>query len=146
MSGEHSAVVGEESGDLPGGVRDSGLPEGFSVVVDVETRLVNAGTLVGGSPPKIPGPASSVEARLLARQLTDGNVAHPRPPASAPVPEVTVVVPVRDRPRMPRQRCRWVWASLCGVCGGRIVRWVVIARSLLVRCWWWGFFGGVGCG
>lgn len=102
MSGEPSAVVGEESGDLPGGVRDSGLPEGFSVVVDVETRLVNAGTLVGGSPPKIPGPASSVEARLLARQLTDGNVAYPRPPA----PVVTVAIPVRDRPQMLSRRCR----------------------------------------
>lgn len=121
MSGEHSAVVGEESGDLPGGVRDSGLPEGFSVVVDVETRLVNAGTLVGGSPPRIlrfsaagrqawsellGGPASSVEARLLARQLTDGNVAHPRPPVSVPAPAVTVVIPVRDRPQMLSRRCR----------------------------------------
>ena len=27
MSGEHSAAVGEESGDWPVGVRDSGLPK-----------------------------------------------------------------------------------------------------------------------
>ncbi|UQX12898.1 mycofactocin biosynthesis glycosyltransferase MftF [Candidatus Mycobacterium methanotrophicum] len=74
---------------------------------------------MGGSPPRIlrftdagckawsellQGPANSVDARLLARQLTDVSAAHPRPPALSAPPEVTVVIPVRDRPQM-LKRC-----------------------------------------
>lgn len=95
------------------------LPEGFCVVIDPSTRRLNAQLLVGGSPPRLlrlsatgaktwpeltRGPLVSVNARTLARQLTDASVAHPRPPARPGRPDVTVVIPVRDRPQMLR-RC-----------------------------------------
>ncbi|PVZ13163.1 mycofactocin system glycosyltransferase [Actinomycetospora cinnamomea] len=103
--------------------RPARLPAGWTVVLDRRVLRVDGGrTLVGGSPPRVLrlSPAASArlagpdgvppEARLtvtdatsatLARLLTDAGVAHPVPGhADAPSPgEVSVVVPVRDRPR-----------------------------------------------
>ncbi|MBS4727928.1 mycofactocin biosynthesis glycosyltransferase MftF [Mycobacterium sp. SM1] len=95
------------------------LPAGFSVALDTRTTLVDAQTLLGGSPPRVlrltpagqqawaelaQGPAHSAGARVLGRQLTDAGVAHPRPPAAPVLPAVTVIIPVRDRAQMLR-RC-----------------------------------------
>jgi mycofactocin system glycosyltransferase len=46
------------------------------------------------------GPVASAAAGVLARRLTDAGLAHPRPPAPAGPPDVTVIVPVRDRAAM----------------------------------------------
>ncbi|GAA4809780.1 mycofactocin biosynthesis glycosyltransferase MftF [Actinomycetospora chlora] len=99
------------------------LPSGWAVVLDRRVLRVDGGrTLVGGSPPRVlhlsaaaydrlAGPAGvPADARLvvtdatsaaLARLLTDAGVAHPEPShPDAPSPNsVSVVVPVRDRPR-----------------------------------------------
>ena len=42
--------------------------------------------------------------RSLARRLTDAGLAHPRPPAVAAAPDVTVLIPVRDR-QLELDRC-----------------------------------------
>lgn len=98
------------------------LPEGFGVALDPGTRRLGAGTvLLGGSPLRllrltgkgarlVDGWAEGARpvgtgARTLARRLVDAGVAHPRPPASAfRYADVTVVIPVRDRPEQLR-RC-----------------------------------------
>ncbi|MDI3313095.1 MAG: mycofactocin biosynthesis glycosyltransferase MftF [Mycobacterium sp.] len=95
------------------------LPEGFSVVLDARTTLLDAQTFLGGSPPRVlrltragreawaeltRGPAHSAGARVLGRRLTDVSAAHPRPPELPVAPAVTVVIPVRDRAAMLR-RC-----------------------------------------
>ena len=69
--------------------------------------------LFGGSPPRLlrlnaagvraleelrGGPVGSPDSGRLARRLTDTGLAHPRPPAPPRPAEVTVVIPVRDRP------------------------------------------------
>ena len=46
------------------------------------------------------GPVRSTAAGTLARRLTDAGLAHPRPPALAGPPDVTVLIPVRDRPEL----------------------------------------------
>jgi mycofactocin glycosyltransferase len=92
------------------------LPAGFGIVFDAETQFVGADVLFGGSPPRLlrlnaagvralgelrgGGEVRSAEGGRLARRLTDTGLAHPRPPAApAPGPgQVTVVIPVRDRP------------------------------------------------
>ena len=96
------------------------LPAGFSIVFDPQTQFVGADVLFGGSPPRLlrlnpagqralaelrRGPVSSPAAGQLARRLTDTGLAQPRPPsaceAGAPGParpDVTVVIPARDRP------------------------------------------------
>lgn len=90
------------------------LPDGFRVTLDRRTRELAPGIWSGGSPVRVVrltaagsavwrglsgGPVDSAGAGLLARRLTDAGLAHPCPP---PVPagtaEVTVVIPVRDRP------------------------------------------------
>src|SRR5262249_61379255 len=43
------------------------------------------------------GPVRSAAAGGLARRLTDAGLAHPRPPELALRPDVTVLIPVRDR-------------------------------------------------
>jgi mycofactocin glycosyltransferase len=88
------------------------LPPGFGVVFDADTRVVSSEVLYGGSPPRLlrlnaaearalaelrNGKVGSPDSGRLARQLTDAGLAHPRPPAGSPA-EVTVVIPVRDRP------------------------------------------------
>jgi mycofactocin glycosyltransferase len=94
------------------------VPYGFRVELDPGTRQLSDGALFGGSPARVMrltpagqaaldvlrgGPVRSGAAALLARRLTDAGMAHPVPPARqeglAP-PDVTVIVPVRDRARM----------------------------------------------
>jgi mycofactocin system glycosyltransferase len=89
------------------------LPDGFGVVIDPGTKQLDTGTLFGGAPARVlrlsvagqaaladlrSGPVRSAAAGRLARRLTDAGVAHPRPPRLAARPDVTVVIPVRDRP------------------------------------------------
>lgn len=102
------------SADPP--ARPPRLPDGWTVRPDDRTWRVDGGaTWVGGSPPRVLRLSAPARARLtgpelvvtdattaaLARLLSDAGVAHPDP-ARAPSPpgpdEVTVVVPVRERP------------------------------------------------
>ena len=95
------------------------LPSGFGVVVDSLTRQLAPDLLFGGSPVRIfrltpagqaawrelqSGPVASRRAGALARQLTDAGLAHPQPPGLSSAPDVTVVIPVRDRAAM-LERC-----------------------------------------
>lgn len=90
-----------------------GLPAGFGVVLDRQTRVLDGGrVLLGGSPRRALKllPAGVVAFRRLlasgsvtdgptgrlARRLVDAGVAHPRPPVRVDA-DVTVIVPVRDR-------------------------------------------------
>jgi glycosyltransferase involved in cell wall biosynthesis len=88
------------------------LPAGFSIVFDPQTQFVGTDVLFGGSPPRLlrlnpagqralaelrRGPVRSAAAGKLARRLTDTGLAQPRPPGPA-LPDVTVVIPARDRP------------------------------------------------
>lgn len=82
------------------------------VVLDRDVLVLAAGrVLVGGNPGRLlrlgPGGPVALERlaagrldtaalRELAHTLLEGGLAHPRPPP-APLPDVTVVVPVRDR-------------------------------------------------
>ncbi len=97
------------------------LPAGFSIVFDPQTQFVGADVLFGGSPPRLlrlspagqralaelrRGPVCSAAAGKLARRLTDTGLAHPRPPSADQggcaegLPDVTVVIPARDRPAL----------------------------------------------
>lgn len=93
---------------------DAPLPAGFRVALDQDTRTVAADVLFGGSPSRLmrlsgagvralrelrDGPVRSRAAARLARRLTDAGLAHPSPPLPAGPLDVTVVIPVRDRPR-----------------------------------------------
>lgn len=88
------------------------LPQGFRVVPDSDTKQLDETTLYGGSPARVlrlsetgaaawtelaNGPVHSAAAATLARRLTDAGVAHPRPAELAATPDVTVVIPIRDR-------------------------------------------------
>ncbi|RTL63925.1 MAG: mycofactocin system glycosyltransferase [Pseudonocardiaceae bacterium] len=98
------------------GPADTRLPDGFRVVLDRRTRVLDDGAaLLGGAPPRlvhltakarslmrdngilVADPAS----RALARRLLDGGLAQPAPPVEAlerpAAKDVTVVVPVKDR-------------------------------------------------
>lgn len=74
----------------------TGLPQGFRIVLDADTVQVDNGTLRGGSPARVmrlsaagrrawgelrTGPVRSAGGAALARRLTDAGLAHPRPPA-----------------------------------------------------------------
>ena len=88
------------------------LPDGFAVRLDPATRRLSDGTaLLGGSPLRLMRLSSRARQLLprdrlvvrdattaaLAGRLLDAGIAHPEPaPASAA--ELTVVVPVKDRP------------------------------------------------
>ncbi|HWG60229.1 MAG TPA: glycosyltransferase [Streptosporangiaceae bacterium] len=94
------------------------LPAGFGIAFDPATEVVGSDVLFGGSPPRLlrlnaagqralaelrGGQVRSAAGGTLARRLTDTGLAHPRPPAQEPAGragarEVTVVIPVRDRP------------------------------------------------
>jgi mycofactocin system glycosyltransferase len=93
------------------------LPEGFGIALDGATLILGAGrTVLGGSPRRLlrlsapaaarllswtaPGeyPETAAE-RRLARTLTDAGVAHPRPVGGPNEDDITIVIPVRDRPR-----------------------------------------------
>lgn len=92
------------------------LPDGFAVQLDARVRRLNGGqALLGGAPMRLlrlsgtaadllaGGSALRVRDRTtaaLARRLLDTGVAHPRPEVGpAQRGDVTVVVPVRDRPQ-----------------------------------------------
>jgi mycofactocin system glycosyltransferase len=87
------------------------------LALDHSAKLLNGGqTLIGGDPPRAlrlsptgaavlahlctSGAGASAAERKLARTLTDAGLAHPQPgPATATTASnITVVVPVRDRP------------------------------------------------
>jgi mycofactocin system glycosyltransferase len=94
------------------------MPAGFGVAFDAGTVFVGSDVLFGGSPSRLlrlnaagqralaelrAGPVGSPDSGRLARRLTDTGLAHPRPPAVSQAAvsqaaEVTVVIPVRDRP------------------------------------------------
>jgi mycofactocin system glycosyltransferase len=91
------------------------LPQGFCISLDAEAKELDESTLFGGSPARImrlspagrkawaelrSGAVRSRPGATLARRLTDGGIAHPRPPITAKALDVTVVIPVRDRPAM----------------------------------------------
>ncbi|GAA4850535.1 mycofactocin biosynthesis glycosyltransferase MftF [Pseudonocardia benzenivorans] len=99
------------------GPADTRLPDGFRVVLDRRTRVLDDGAaLLGGAPPRLVHLTAKARAllgtdatitvadaasRALARRLLDAGLAQPVPPAAPlerPVPaDVTVVVPVKDR-------------------------------------------------
>lgn len=89
------------------------LPDGFCVVLDPRTRRLGPTALLGGAPLRLLRLAPKARRLLagterlsvtdpttaaLARRLLDAGVAQPRPSGSARSEDVTVVVPVRDRP------------------------------------------------
>ncbi len=89
------------------------IPIGFGVELDPDARRLDGATLFGGSPARImrltaagqqvmeqlrrDGTVRTGAAGMLARRLTDANAAHPRPPQLTAAPEVTVIIPVKDR-------------------------------------------------
>ena len=88
------------------------LPDGFRIALDPSAKQLADDLWFGGSPARVvrltaagqlawrelaAGPVASPAAGMLARRLTDAGLAHPVPPAVGS-PEVTVVIPVRDRP------------------------------------------------
>jgi len=90
------------------------LPLGFRVELDARTRRLRDDALFGGVPARVmrlsaagqpalaelvAGPITSRAAGVLGRRLTDAGLAHPRPPALTQRPDLTVLIPVRDRPR-----------------------------------------------
>jgi mycofactocin system glycosyltransferase len=114
------------------------LPDGWTVRPDPRTWRVDGGaTWIGGSPPRVLRLSAAARTRLaghdlvvtdattaaLARLLADAGVAHPDPARvpQAPGPaEVTVVVPVRDRPAELARLLAAVVATAPGV-GGIVV-------------------------
>jgi mycofactocin system glycosyltransferase len=94
---------------------DQPLPAGAAIDLDPGASQLTDDVLFGGSPARVlrlspagvtalaelrQGPVASPAAAVLARKLTDTGLAHPRlAPDSSPRPDVTVVVPVLDRPR-----------------------------------------------
>ncbi|MBB4931203.1 mycofactocin system glycosyltransferase [Lipingzhangella halophila] len=90
------------------------VPVGFGIELDPETVVLPGGrALLGGDPVRLlklseagarafeelsRGPVRTPAAGALARRLLATGTAHPRPPAGATCPRVSVVVPVRDRP------------------------------------------------
>jgi mycofactocin system glycosyltransferase len=88
------------------------IPLGFRVEVDDEVTPLSSGGWFGGRPGRVmrltdagaaaweelrSGPIRSRRAGLLARRLTDAGIAHPVPVPLESRPDVTVIVPVRDR-------------------------------------------------
>lgn len=88
------------------------LPVGFGIELDPWTRQLTSELWFGGSPVRIarltsagqaawrelkPGRVTSRATGVLARYLTDAGLAHPVPPIPRVTPDVTVIVPVRDR-------------------------------------------------
>jgi mycofactocin glycosyltransferase len=91
------------------------LPAGFCLTPDPGSKQLDETTLFGGSPARVlrlsragvgalaelrSGPVRSPAAATLARRLTDAGLAHPQPPELPARPDVTVIIPVRDRPAM----------------------------------------------
>jgi mycofactocin system glycosyltransferase len=95
------------------------LPAGFRIVLDQDTKQLREDLWFGGSPARVlrltpagrkawqelaHGPIVSEAAGALARRLTDAGFAHPVPPEPAAPAQITVVIPVLDRPG-PLARC-----------------------------------------
>lgn len=98
------------------------IPAGFRIALDATTRQLDVRTWIGGSPARMlrlttaglrawrelrEGPVVSRAAGVLARKFTDAGLAHPIPPmqsgldataAEFTAADVTVAIPVRDRP------------------------------------------------
>jgi len=109
--GAHAKTRAGPAG-APGGRAVAALPTGFGVVIDPGTKQLDRVTLFGGAPARVlrlssagrtalaelrAGPVRGAAAGRLARKLTDAGLAHPRPPELASRPDVTVLIPVRDR-------------------------------------------------
>ena len=89
------------------------LPPGWRLVIDPSVRSLDGGTvLVGGHPGRllrlnasgqsalsglVAGRRGSVAARRLGRRLVNAGMAHPRPPTTHDLGDVTVVIPAKDR-------------------------------------------------
>jgi mycofactocin system glycosyltransferase len=88
------------------------LPAGFRITLDPDTRRLTGELIFGGSPSRVlrltpagrkawqelvDGPITTAAAGVLARRLTDTGLAHPLPPEPRTPPDVTIVIPVRDR-------------------------------------------------
>ncbi|MEV6772007.1 mycofactocin biosynthesis glycosyltransferase MftF [Nocardia sp. NPDC051030] len=89
------------------------LPIGFGIEFDSATISLGDSVWLGGTPKRVlrasaqgralwqrwrGGPVDSRATGALARALTDAGIAHPVPPSPAvDRPEVTIVIPVRDR-------------------------------------------------
>ena len=110
------------------------LPRGFRLDLDSSVRQLADDLLAGGVPKRVlrltPAgarawtelsqctPVRSRSEGLLARRLVDAGLAHPVPPTGGPtLSDVTVVVPVLDRPRT---------LARCLTALGRSVRVVVV--------------------
>jgi mycofactocin system glycosyltransferase len=93
--GPVSGTPADRLGAGPVSGTPAGLPLGFSVVVDPDTRQLGPDLLFGGSPARLlrlnaagaralaelqAGPIRTAAGRALGRRLTDGNLAHPVPP------------------------------------------------------------------
>jgi mycofactocin glycosyltransferase len=91
------------------------LPTGFCITLDPGSKQLDGTTWFGGSPARVlrlsaagaaaladlrSGPVRNRATGTVARRLTDAGLAHPRPPALITRPDVTVIIPVRDRPVM----------------------------------------------
>ena len=89
------------------------LPVGFGIQLDSSARALSPDLWFGGSPPRVmrltPAGRSTLlrlraegvrdpDSARLARRLTDAGLAHPVPPASSGTADVSVLVPVLDRP------------------------------------------------
>jgi mycofactocin system glycosyltransferase len=109
----------------------TGLPVGFRIALDPDTKHPDDLTVHGGTPMKVmrlspsglsawtelqQGPVHSHAAGVLARRLTDAGLAHPRAPVSSVQMTVTVVIPVRDRSWM-LDRCLHALGSSLPVVG-----------------------------
>jgi mycofactocin system glycosyltransferase len=91
------------------------LPDGYRIAVDADTKQLTETTLFGGSPVRVlrlsaTGLSAWAELKVaavhssataaLARRLTDAGLAHPRPPGPVGIPDITVIIPVKDRPTL----------------------------------------------
>lgn len=92
---------------------DDPVPPGFGIDLDDGAKQLGPDVWFGGSPARVvrvtpPGRPAWRELRTgrvvtrpggqLARRLTDAGLAHPRPPIATTSHDVTVLIPVLDRP------------------------------------------------
>ncbi len=88
------------------------VPTGFRIELDASTTETAPGVWLGGQPMRVlrvtaagrpawdelrAGPVTTRAGGRLARRLSDAGLAHPVPPPPAGPPDVTVVIPVRNR-------------------------------------------------
>ncbi len=90
----------------------AGLPTGFRIDLDAEARWLDEVSLFAGTTGRVlkfsptgrrlvdvlcATGVDSLPSGVLARRLTDAGAAHPVPPPLTEAPDVTVLIPVRDR-------------------------------------------------